>query len=99
LAAGRHDPLNDAALSILDTLGKQRPVAANDVLKEALKSNDLLIRRRAASLLKANGAGEFLCTNRNGANPQHGCDYKRALARIGKKRPGSRDYQQGFVYY
>src|SRR4030095_11215075 len=41
-----NDPLNDAALSILDTLGKQKTDAANAVLKEALKSGDQLVRRR-----------------------------------------------------
>ncbi|HEV8187395.1 MAG TPA: HEAT repeat domain-containing protein, partial [Pyrinomonadaceae bacterium] len=78
------DPLNDAALSILDTLGKQRTGAANDVLKEALKSNDLLIRRRAASLLKANGAGEFSAQIGTVQTRNTDADYKRALARIGK---------------
>jgi hypothetical protein len=44
-----NDTLNDAALSILDSLGKQKTAAANDLIKEVLKSGDPLIRRRAAN--------------------------------------------------
>ena len=79
-----NDALNDAALSILDTLGKQKTPAANEVLKEALKSNDLLIRRRAANLLKANGAGDFSAQVGTVQSRNTDADYKRALGRIGK---------------
>lgn len=79
-----NDTLNDAALSILDTLGKQKTPAANEVLKEALKSNDLLIRRRAANLLKANGAGDFSAQVGTVQTRNTDTDYKRALGRIGK---------------
>jgi len=79
-----NDPLNDAALSILDTLGKQKTGAANNVLKEALKSGDLLIRRRAANLLKANGAGDFSAQVGTVQTRNTDADYKRALGRIGK---------------
>ena len=79
-----NDPLNDAALSILDTLGKQKTDAANDVLREALKSGDLLIRRRAANLLKANGAGDFSAQVGTVQTRNTDADYKRALGRIGK---------------
>ncbi|HET6978316.1 MAG TPA: peptidylprolyl isomerase [Pyrinomonadaceae bacterium] len=79
-----NDSLNDAALSILDSLGKQKSSAANEVLKEALKSDDLLIRRRAATLLKANGAGDFSSQIGTVKSRNTDADYKRALARIGK---------------
>src|SRR5215212_2145638 len=81
---GANDTLNDAALSIIDTLGKQKTTAANDLLKEALKSGDQLIRRRAVALLKANGAGDF--SSQVGAVQTRNteADYRRALARIGK---------------
>jgi len=79
-----NDTLNDAALSILDTLGKQKTDAANDVLKEALKSGDHLIRRRAANLLKANGAGDFSSQIGTVKSRNTDADYKRALARFGK---------------
>ncbi|HEY0722793.1 MAG TPA: peptidylprolyl isomerase, partial [Pyrinomonadaceae bacterium] len=79
-----NDSLNDAALSILDSLGKQKTAAANDVLKQALKSGDLLIRRRAANLLKANGAGDFSSQVGTVQSRNTDADYKRALGRIGK---------------
>ncbi|HLR07062.1 MAG TPA: peptidylprolyl isomerase, partial [Pyrinomonadaceae bacterium] len=76
--------LNDAALAILDALAKQKSEEANDAIKTALDSSDHLIRRRAAALLKANGAGDF--SNRIGTvqtrNTQ--ADYRRAIARIGR---------------
>lgn len=78
------DTLNDAALSILDTLGKQKTSAANDLIKEALKSGDHLIRRRAVALLKANGVGDFSSQIGTVQTRNTEADYKRALARIGK---------------
>ena len=65
----------------------------------ALGSGDYLVRRRAADLLKANGAGDFsaqigIVQTRNTA-----ADYRRALARSGRKVTGRRDYHQRFVYY
>jgi cyclophilin family peptidyl-prolyl cis-trans isomerase/HEAT repeat protein len=85
LPTALHDKdLNDAALSILDALAKQKASAASDAIKTALDSQDHLIRRRAAALLKANGVGDF--STRIGAvktrNTQ--ADYLRAIARIGK---------------
>jgi cyclophilin family peptidyl-prolyl cis-trans isomerase len=79
-----NDTLNDAALSILDTLGKQKTTAANDLIKEALKSRDPLIRRRAVALLKTNGAGDFSSQIGTVQTRNTEADYKRALARIGK---------------
>ena len=79
-----NDVLNDAALSILDTLGKQKTAAANDLLKEALKSGDLLIRLRSANILKANGAGDFSAQVGTVQTRNTDADYKRALDRIGK---------------
>ena len=79
-----NDTLNDAALSILDTLGKQKTPAANDLIKEALKSGDPLIRRRAVALLKANGAGDFSSQIGTVQTRNTEADYRRALARIGK---------------
>ena len=79
-----NDTLNDAALSILDALGKQKTTAANELLKEALKSGDPVIRRRAANLLKANGAGDFSSQIGTVHTRNTEADYKRALGRIGK---------------
>ena len=79
-----NDTLNDAALSILDALGKQKSEAANAQIKEALKSGDHLVRRRAVAVLKANGAGDF--SSQIGAVHTRNtlADYTRALGRIGK---------------
>lgn len=80
----RDKDLNDAALSILDSLAKQKSTAANDAIKTALDSEDHLVRRRAVALLKANGVGDF--SSRIGyvktRNTQ--ADYVRAVARLGK---------------
>ncbi len=78
------DVLNDAALSILDALAKQKTAAANDLIKSGLKSGDYLIRRRAAALLKTNGAGDFTSEIGTVQTRNTDADYKRALARIGR---------------
>lgn len=77
--------LNDAALSILDSLAKQKSAQANDAIKSALGSDDYLVRRRAVALLQANGAGDF--SSRIGTvKPRNTtADYQRATARIGKR--------------
>jgi cyclophilin family peptidyl-prolyl cis-trans isomerase/HEAT repeat protein len=82
--ASANDPLNDAALSIVDSLGKQKTVAANDLLKEAMKSGDSLIRRRAFAFLKVNGVGDFSSQVGTVQTRNTEADYKRALARVGK---------------
>ena len=79
-----NDTLNDAALSILDALGKQKTAAANEQIKEALKSGDHLIRRRAVALLKANGAGDFSAQIGTVHTRNTLADYNRALARSGR---------------
>jgi cyclophilin family peptidyl-prolyl cis-trans isomerase len=77
--------LNDAALSILDALAKQKNAKANEAIKTALDSNDYLIRRRAVALLKANGAGDFPARIGTVKTNNSSADYERALARIGKQ--------------
>jgi len=83
-APAANDTLNDAALSILDALGKQKTDTANDQLKEALKSGDPLIRRRAAAVLKASGGGDFSAQIGTVHTRNTDADYRRALSRIGK---------------
>ncbi|HYT50471.1 MAG TPA: peptidylprolyl isomerase, partial [Pyrinomonadaceae bacterium] len=77
--------LNDATLAILDALGKQKNTATNDAIKSALDSSDHLIRRRAVTLLKANGVGDF--SDRIGLVKTRytDVDYRRAITRIGRK--------------
>lgn len=85
LARTPGDPLNDAALSILDALGKQKSAAANDAIKIALDSRDYLVRRRAVAALKANGAGDFSAKIGTVQTRNTAADYRRALARSGRK--------------
>jgi cyclophilin family peptidyl-prolyl cis-trans isomerase len=79
------DELNDAALAILDALGKQKTAGASDALKSALDSSDHLLRRRAAALLKAAGAGDFQSHIATVQTKNTTADYQRALARAGKQ--------------
>jgi len=84
LPVAMKDQLNDAVLSTLDALGNQKSEAANVAIKSALESPDYLVRQRAASLLKANQAGDFdskigTVQTRNSVR-----DYKRAISRIGQ---------------
>jgi cyclophilin family peptidyl-prolyl cis-trans isomerase/HEAT repeat protein len=83
-AALRDKDLNDAALSILDALAKQKSTQANEAIKAALNSQDHLIRRRAVALLKANGAGDFSARIGTVKTLNTIADYQRAIARIGK---------------
>ncbi|MGQ0760678.1 MAG: peptidylprolyl isomerase [Acidobacteriota bacterium] len=85
LPRAMRDADNDAALAILDALAKQKNKEANDAIKTALDSRDHLLRRRAASLLKANAVGDF--SDRIGTVQTRNteADYRRAIARIGKK--------------
>jgi cyclophilin family peptidyl-prolyl cis-trans isomerase/HEAT repeat protein len=77
--------LNDAALAILDALGKQKSAKANEAIKTALNSNDYLIRRKAVAVLKANGAGDFFPRIGSVRTRNTAADYERAFARIGKR--------------
>ncbi|HEX7999832.1 MAG TPA: peptidylprolyl isomerase [Pyrinomonadaceae bacterium] len=85
LPGTQQDELNDAALAILDALGKQKTAAANEALKTALNSTDYLVRRRAAALLKENGAGDFLARVATVQTNHTPADYERALARIDRQ--------------
>jgi cyclophilin family peptidyl-prolyl cis-trans isomerase len=77
--------LNDAALSILDALGKQKSTKANDAIKTALDSTDYLIRRKAVAVLKENGAGDFSSRIGTVQTRNTAADYERAIARLGKQ--------------
>lgn len=76
---------NDAAMAILGALAKQKNDAANEAIKTALDASDHLIRRRAVALLKTNGVGDF--SDRIGMVKSRNteADYRRALARTGRK--------------
>jgi cyclophilin family peptidyl-prolyl cis-trans isomerase/HEAT repeat protein len=87
--------LNDAVIQILNALAKQKTVEANEAIKSALNSSDHLIRRRAVALLKANAVGDFsdrigIAKTRNTEE-----DYRRAIARIGKRVTATLDTTKG----
>jgi cyclophilin family peptidyl-prolyl cis-trans isomerase/HEAT repeat protein len=75
---------NDAALAILGALAQQKTAAANEHIKAGLRSNDILIRRRAVALLKANGAGDFTSQTGTVKTRNTNADYTRALDRVGQ---------------
>ena len=78
------DDLNDAALSILASLAKQKRVAANEAIKGVLDSQDYLLRQRAVALLKANGVGDFSSRIGTVQTKNTPADYQRAVSRMGK---------------
>ncbi|HSS19093.1 MAG TPA: peptidylprolyl isomerase [Pyrinomonadaceae bacterium] len=77
--------LNDAALSILDALAKQKHASANEAIKTALGSSDYLVRRRAVALLKTNGVGDFSERIGTVQTRNTAADYERAISRIGRR--------------
>jgi cyclophilin family peptidyl-prolyl cis-trans isomerase len=78
------DALNDAALSILDSLARQKTKGASETIRSALESRDYLIRRRAANLLRTNGLGDFSSRIGTVQTRNTAADYRRALSRSGK---------------
>jgi cyclophilin family peptidyl-prolyl cis-trans isomerase/HEAT repeat protein len=80
-----NDPLNDAVLSILDALGKQKSEAANNAIALVLGWRDHLVRRRAVNILKANGVGDVSIHIGIVQTKNTAADYRRALARVGRK--------------
>lgn len=77
--------LNDAALAIIDALGKQKNRNANLAIMPALDSSDYLIRRKAVAALKATGAGDFSSRIGRVETRNAAADYERAISRIGKR--------------
>jgi cyclophilin family peptidyl-prolyl cis-trans isomerase/HEAT repeat protein len=82
LPIAMRDEMNDAALAVLDALGKQRNEDANAAIRSALESPDYLLRLRAASLLRAANPNEASDERiQTVATRNHLADYRRALAR------------------
>jgi cyclophilin family peptidyl-prolyl cis-trans isomerase len=82
------DEMNDASLSILTALGRQRGAEAERAVSSALEAPDYLVRRRASGLVReragakaAAGAGRAVSVNTQNRE----ADYARALARVGKE--------------
>src|SRR5207253_9625097 len=95
LPRAMRDVDNDAALAILDALAKQKNREANEAIKTALDSKDHLIRRKAVALLKANGVGDFSDRIGTVKTRNSEADYRRAIARIGKKVTAKVDTTKG----
>ncbi|MBA3240197.1 MAG: peptidylprolyl isomerase, partial [Acidobacteria bacterium] len=80
------DESNDAALSVLGALAKQKGEEADGALKAALEVTDYLVRRRAADILRERAGGGTQGAERRVetvATRNHQPDYERALARKG----------------
>ena len=76
---------NDAALAVLDALGKQKIDATNSAIKTALNSSDYLVRRRSADLLRTAGQVELVTRVGTVQTRKTLADYRRAISRIGKR--------------
>jgi cyclophilin family peptidyl-prolyl cis-trans isomerase/HEAT repeat protein len=76
--------LNDAALSILDSLAKQKNAKATEAITTVLGHPDHLIRRKAIAVLKANGSGDLRIHQGIVRTRNTDADYNRALSRIGR---------------
>ncbi|MDQ2856322.1 MAG: peptidylprolyl isomerase, partial [Acidobacteriota bacterium] len=83
-AALNDKDLNDAALAILEALGKQKNATTNKAIKSALESTDYLVRRKAVAVLKERDTGDFHDRIGTVQTRNTTADYERALARIGK---------------
>ena len=77
------EQLNDAALSTLGALARQRGDTATAALRSALAVSDYLVRRRAADLLRERGAADARRVETVNTRNRE-ADYARALARAGK---------------
>jgi cyclophilin family peptidyl-prolyl cis-trans isomerase/HEAT repeat protein len=72
---------NDAALSILDALGKQKTDTANAAIKSAVNDEDIIVRQRAIKLLADNGQGDWSSHLGTVKTQFTDADYQRALNR------------------
>ncbi|HEY6190235.1 MAG TPA: peptidylprolyl isomerase [Pyrinomonadaceae bacterium] len=79
LPASMRDQSNDAVLSLLAALAKQKSTVATSAIKTALDSTDHLVRRRALALLEAEGAHDLPSITVASRNTL--TDYRRALNR------------------
>ena len=76
---------NDAALSTLGALARQRGDAATAAVSTALAVSDYLVRRRAADILRERGGRDADARRVETVNTRNrDADYARALARVGR---------------
>jgi cyclophilin family peptidyl-prolyl cis-trans isomerase len=82
LPRAMNDEMNDAALAILEALGKQKNEDATAAIRSTLESPDYLIRLRAVTQLRALNPNENTDERiQTVATRNHLADYRRALAR------------------
>jgi len=86
LPTALQDETNDAALSVLGALAKQKGGEAEAALRSALDVTDYLVRRRAADILRERAGGPQEAARRveTVATRNRQADYERALARASK---------------
>jgi len=97
LPAATRDAQNDAALAILEALARQKDKEATDAIRSALDSPDYLLRLRAAALLQSatGAAGTDAERIQTVAVRYRLPDYRRALARVGKRVVASIETDKG----
>ncbi|HEX7173791.1 MAG TPA: peptidylprolyl isomerase [Pyrinomonadaceae bacterium] len=79
------DKLNDAALSIVGALARQKTNESAEAIRTALAVPDYVVRRRAAALLKEMGRGGSAAESADTVATQFKeADYRRALGRTGR---------------
>ncbi len=101
LPAATRDAQNDAALAILEALARQKDKEATDAVRSALDSPDYLLRLRAAALLQSAAGGAAAAAGADAERIQTVAvryrlpDYRRALARVGKRVVASIETDKG----
>jgi cyclophilin family peptidyl-prolyl cis-trans isomerase/HEAT repeat protein len=73
------DRENDARLAILDALAKYKRTRAQELMSAALNDTDYVVRRKAAELLEAAGAGVFRNKVKAATSPERPRGYYAAL--------------------
>src|SRR5205085_11065996 len=79
------DDINDAALSVLGALSKQKGAEVNAAVETALETTDYLVPRRAADILRDRSGGGPEARRVETVNTRnHRADYERAAARTAR---------------
>jgi cyclophilin family peptidyl-prolyl cis-trans isomerase len=88
LTASAKDVETDARLAILDAIGKYTSLRATDLLVASMNDADYLVRRKAAELLEARGAGHFTAQVKFATTPvRPKLYYEKLEARMRKPNP------------
>lgn len=88
LTASAKDVETDARLAILDAIGKYTSLRSTDLLVASMNDADYLVRRKAAELLEARGAGHFQAQVKFATTPvRPKLYYEKLEARMRKPNP------------